>query len=46
MKLIGQFNRGFILGVINDQQILILDQHACDEKINFEGLSQNTVVRS
>ncbi|ODV82252.1 DNA mismatch repair protein MutL, partial [Suhomyces tanzawaensis NRRL Y-17324] len=40
MKLIGQFNLGFILVSLNDQNLFILDQHASDEKYNFEKLNR------
>ncbi len=31
MKVIGQFNLGFIIAEV-DEELYILDQHACDEK--------------
>ncbi|CAN4091434.1 unnamed protein product [Withania somnifera] len=37
MKVIGQFNLGFIIGRL-DQDLFIVDQHAADEKYNFERL--------
>ncbi|XP_057782344.1 DNA mismatch repair protein PMS1 isoform X2 [Salvia miltiorrhiza] len=43
MKVIGQFNLGFIIGKI-DQDLFIVDQHAADEKYNYERLSQTTVL--
>nr|DAD33307.1 TPA_asm: hypothetical protein HUJ06_012158 [Nelumbo nucifera] len=43
MKVIGQFNLGFIIGKI-DEDLFIVDQHAADEKFNFERLSQTTVL--
>lgn len=43
MKVIGQFNLGFIIGKI-DQDLFIVDQHAADEKYNFERLSQSTIM--
>ncbi|KAH9786373.1 DNA mismatch repair protein PMS1 [Citrus sinensis] len=43
MKVIGQFNLGFIIGKL-DQDLFIVDQHAADEKYNFERLSQSTVL--
>ncbi|CAJ2513759.1 Uu.00g018780.m01.CDS01 [Anthostomella pinea] len=60
MKIIGQFNLGFILasrpgGVdidedqirhTRDDELFIIDQHATDEKYNFERLQANTVVQS
>lgn len=44
MSIIGQFNLGFILVRCRDNQIWILDQHACDEKYNFERLCRETVI--
>ncbi|KAI0387598.1 DNA mismatch repair protein MutL [Hypomontagnella monticulosa] len=60
MKIIGQFNLGFILAVRaaetdaddaeekgdRDDELFIIDQHATDEKYNFERLQANTVVQS
>lgn len=61
MKIVGQFNLGFILAVraaatdldeMEDQQrkshdeMFIIDQHATDEKYNFERLQATTVVQS
>ncbi|KAJ9154898.1 Mismatch repair endonuclease PMS2 [Pleurostoma richardsiae] len=59
MKIIGQFNLGFILAVrggesyhgsSNDDaqsgDLFIIDQHASDEKYNFERLQASTVVQS
>lgn len=43
MKVIGQFNLGFVIGKI-DQDLFIVDQHAADEKYNFERLSQTTIL--
>ncbi|CAM6083351.1 unnamed protein product [Calypogeia fissa] len=43
MKVLGQFNLGFILAKIDDD-IFIVDQHASDEKYNFERLSKTTVL--
>lgn len=43
MQVIGQFNLGFIIGKL-DQDLFIVDQHAADEKYNFERLSQSTVL--
>ena len=44
MKIIGQFNMGFILAQSPDNNLWILDQHACDEKYNFEKLMRETVI--
>nr|XP_043609151.1 DNA mismatch repair protein PMS1 [Erigeron canadensis] len=43
MKIIGQFNLGFIIGKL-DQDLFIVDQHAADEKYNYEHLSQSTIL--
>ncbi|KAF7760691.1 hypothetical protein Agabi119p4_10100 [Agaricus bisporus var. burnettii] len=55
MELVGQFNHGFIItrrrkldssssGVMDD--LFIVDQHAADEKYNFETLQQTTNIQS
>ena len=56
MKIVGQFNLGFILAVrpheslgdpskqSNEDELFIIDQHASDEKYNFERLQAETVV--
>ena len=44
MQIIGQFNMGFILARCRKNHIWILDQHACDEKYNFENLCRTTVL--
>jgi DNA mismatch repair protein PMS2 len=57
MKVIGQFNLGFILasrssvphsndGPQTTDDLFIIDQHASDEKYNFERLQATTVVQS
>eukprot|EP01025_Chloroclados_australasicus_P000897 TRINITY_DN103081_c0_g1_i1.p2 TRINITY_DN103081_c0_g1~~TRINITY_DN103081_c0_g1_i1.p2 ORF type:complete len:201 (-),score=26.91 TRINITY_DN103081_c0_g1_i1:315-917(-) len=43
MKIIGQFNLGFILTKLDDD-LYIVDQHAADERYNFEQLILNTVI--
>ncbi|KAK1315829.1 DNA mismatch repair protein PMS1 [Acorus calamus] len=43
MKVVGQFNLGFIIGKV-DEDLFIVDQHAADEKYNFERLSQSTIL--
>ncbi|MFS7901713.1 putative ribosomal protein S5 domain 2-type [Helianthus anomalus] len=43
MKVIGQFNLGFIIGKL-EQDLFIVDQHAADEKYNYERLSQSTIL--
>jgi DNA mismatch repair protein PMS2 len=44
MRVIGQFNLGFILAKLNND-LYIIDQHAADEKFRFETLQQTTVLR-
>lgn len=57
MRIVGQFNLGFILAVRsssdvieadsdarNGDELFIIDQHASDEKFNFERLQAETVV--
>jgi len=44
MSIIGQFNLGFVLARCRSQNLWILDQHACDEKYNFERLCKETVI--
>jgi DNA mismatch repair protein PMS2 len=57
MKIIGQFNLGFILasrssapqsdlGPQTADDLFIIDQHASDEKYNFERLQATTIVQS
>lgn len=45
MEIIGQFNLGFIITRLNND-LFIIDQHATDEKYNFEQLQTNTVLES
>lgn len=44
MSIIGQFNLGFILARCRNHNLWMLDQHACDEKYNFEKLCKETVI--
>ncbi|NXI93415.1 PMS2 endonuclease, partial [Psophia crepitans] len=44
MEIIGQFNLGFIIAKLNSD-LFIIDQHATDEKYNFEILQQHTVLQ-
>ncbi|XP_066198394.1 mismatch repair endonuclease PMS2 isoform X3 [Saccopteryx leptura] len=44
MEVIGQFNLGFIITKLGPD-IFIVDQHATDEKYNFEMLQQHTVLQ-
>jgi len=57
MEITGQFNLGFIVvrrrksvsveeGVRDMDDLFIVDQHAADEKYNFEMLQQNTSIES
>ncbi|KAK4872638.1 hypothetical protein RN001_014667 [Aquatica leii] len=45
MEIIGQFNLGFIVTKLNND-LFIVDQHATDEKYNFEDLQLNTVIEN
>ncbi|CAL8302114.1 unnamed protein product [Lota lota] len=44
MEIIGQFNLGFIITKLNSD-IFMIDQHATDEKYNFEMLQQHTALQ-
>lgn len=44
MEILGQFNLGFIIVKLKDD-LFIVDQHATDEKYNFEMLQQHTVIQ-
>jgi len=44
MKVIGQFNCGFIIAMCPLGQLWIFDQHACDERHNFEKLYKETKI--
>ncbi|KAJ5776600.1 uncharacterized protein N7511_001611 [Penicillium nucicola] len=49
MRIIGQFNLGFIIAVRpakDGEELFIIDQHASDEKFNFERLQSETVVQN
>lgn len=43
MEVLGQFNLGFIIGKLDDD-MFIIDQHASDEKFNYETLQQTTIL--
>lgn len=43
MTIVGQFNHGFIITKLNSD-LFIVDQHASDEKYNFERLQATTVL--
>lgn len=44
LKIVGQFNLGFIVCILDGTDLFIVDQHASDEKYNFEDLARNTVI--
>ncbi|KAI7875778.1 DNA mismatch repair protein MutL [Lichtheimia hyalospora FSU 10163] len=46
MEVIGQFNDSFILVMLDGYDLFIVDQHASDEKYNFEDLQANTRIES
>ncbi len=57
MRIVGQFNLGFILATrstlpsspnnnTSQDELFIIDQHASDEKYNFERLQRTTVVQN
>ncbi|CAN0536845.1 unnamed protein product [Scytosiphon promiscuus] len=43
MRVVGQFNLGFAICLLGSD-LFILDQHACDEKYNFEVLQKTTTI--
>ncbi|KAJ9462081.1 DNA mismatch repair protein PMS1 [Diplonema papillatum] len=45
MRIVGQFNKGFIVAALRDELFLI-DQHASDEKYNYERLKAAHQVKS
>lgn len=45
MEILGQFNLGFIITKL-EKDLFIVDQHATDEKYNFETLQRDTVIQS
>lgn len=45
MRILGQFNLGFILATL-ERDLFIVDQHASDEKFNFETLFKTTVMQT
>ena len=45
MEVLGQFNLGFIIAKL-DNDLFIIDQHASDEKFNFEDQQRNTTIKS
>ena len=49
MSVIGQFNLGFIIVKLargSQTDLFIIDQHASDEKYNFETLQQHTTIHT
>ncbi|GAA5815875.1 hypothetical protein MFLAVUS_009394 [Mucor flavus] len=46
MKVLGQFNLGFIIASLDDKDLYIIDQHASDEKYNFETLQEVTRIET
>ncbi|KAK4697368.1 DNA mismatch repair protein PMS2, partial [Lecanoromycetidae sp. Uapishka_2] len=46
MQISGQFNLGFILANRSNKDLFIIDQHASDEKYNFERLQSTTIVQN
>ena len=44
MQIVGQFNLGFIIAK-HGPDLFIIDQHASDEKYNFEDLQSSTVLQ-
>jgi DNA mismatch repair protein PMS2 len=45
MEILGQFNLGFIVTRLGSD-LFIIDQHATDEKYNFEMLQLSTVLQN
>ncbi len=45
MEIVGQFNLGFIIAKLGSD-LFIIDQHASDEKYNFETLQLHTKIQS
>ncbi|XP_021110398.1 mismatch repair endonuclease PMS2 isoform X5 [Heterocephalus glaber] len=45
MEIVGQFNLGFIVTKLKED-IFLVDQHAADEKYNFEMLQQHTALQA
>lgn len=51
MRILGQFNRGFIIaalpsGTEGEEDLYIIDQHASDEKYNFETLQRSHRIQA
>lgn len=45
MQVLGQFNLGFIVAALDDHDLFVIDQHASDEKYNFETLQATTIIQ-
>lgn len=45
MEILGQFNLGFIITKLGND-LFIIDQHASDEKFNFEDQQRNTTLQA
>lgn len=43
MRVVGQFNLGFIIAAL-DRDLYIIDQHASDEKYRYEILQRSTTI--
>ena len=39
LRVVGQFNTGFIVCTLNKNDMFIFDQHACDERFNLERIT-------
>jgi DNA mismatch repair protein PMS2 len=46
LVILGQFNLGFIICLLHDKDLFIVDQHASDEKFNFEDLQASTIIQT
>jgi len=47
LEVLGQFNKGFIIAILREYgDVFIVDQHAADEKFNFEILSKTTKIHA
>ncbi|CEP11351.1 hypothetical protein [Parasitella parasitica] len=45
MEVLGQFNLGFMITSLDGRDLYIIDQHASDEKYNFETLQKTTQIK-
>ncbi|KAM5228479.1 mismatch repair endonuclease PMS2 [Ctenodactylus gundi] len=45
MEIVGQFNLGFVVAKL-EGDLFLVDQHAADEKYNFERLQRHSVLRA